>query len=65
MKLPGEKSMDSVARFGAFLGAMGIGAVLVLTGHATVAEAANYVSSGVVYLTAVSSTGRGQESIGR
>ncbi|GGZ82346.1 hypothetical protein ACFOOM_22470 [Streptomyces echinoruber] len=65
MKLSADKPVESVARFGAVLGAMGIGAALILTGHATVAEASHYVSSGIVYLTAVSGVKREGTSLGR
>ncbi|MET9684151.1 hypothetical protein [Streptomyces coeruleorubidus] len=65
MKRPTRQSRESVAGVCAVLGAMGIAATLVCTGHATVAEASNFVSSGIVYLTAVSGVRRERDSLGR
>ncbi|WP_433203271.1 hypothetical protein ACQP00_33835 [Dactylosporangium sp. CS-047395] len=47
--------LDGVIRLAGMLGALAIGAVLVLTGKATMTEAAAYISSVLVYLGAVGS----------
>ncbi|MFC1432614.1 hypothetical protein ACEZDB_18360 [Streptacidiphilus sp. N1-3] len=58
MKRPTEQATLLGVRCMGVVAAMGIGAGLVFSGHATVAEAGNYVNGAVVYMSAVAGAKR-------
>jgi hypothetical protein len=58
MKIPSGRTTESVARLGGVLVARGMGAAPFLSGHATVAEASNHDSGGVIHLSAAPGTHR-------